>query len=84
MNNNNDSILKIDTIKNKNKSGEEMMSNSTTEEIEDLQTKNDVFLMSDDKKSKWDIRRFRIMNNYKLWLFLAIIVLVLLIIIIVI
>ena len=55
----------------------------TTLEIEDLQTKSDVFLLA-DKKNKWDIRNLEIWRNYKFWIYMAIIVLIILIIIIII
>ena len=55
----------------------------TTLEIEDLQTKNDVFLLA-DKKNKWDIRNLEIWRNYKFWIYMAIIVLIILIIVIII
>ena len=55
----------------------------TTLEIEDLQTKSDVFLLA-DKKNKWDIRNLEIWRNYKFWIYMAIIVLIILIIVIII
>ena len=58
------------------------ISSQNTEEIEDLQTKNDVLLMS-GKKRKWSIRQLKIWKDYRVWLYLAVFVLILLIIIIV-
>lgn len=58
------------------------ISSQNTEEIEDLQTKNDVLLMS-GKKRKWSIRQLKIWRDYRVWLYLAVFVLILLIIIIV-
>ena len=54
----------------------------TTLEIEDLQTKNDVFLLA-DKKRTWDIRKLQIWRDYKTWIYMAIIVLIILIIVII-
>ena len=50
-----------------------------TENIEDLQTKTDEFLLTDDKK-KWSIKNLQIWKNYRTWLYLALIVLIILII----
>lgn len=58
------------------------ISSQNTEEIEDLQIKNDVLLMS-GKKRKWSIRQLKIWKDYRVWLYLAVFVLILLIIIIV-
>lgn len=77
-----DTNLKIDENKFKNDTNSSQSQNPT-EEIEDLQTKNDVFLLSDDSR-KWDIRNFKIWRDYKTWLYMAIIVLIILIIVIII
>ena len=50
-----------------------------TENIEDLQTKTDEFLLTDDKK-KWSIKNSQIWKNYRTWLYLALIILIILII----
>ena len=50
-----------------------------TENIEDLQTKTDEFLLTDDKK-KWSIKNLQIWKNYRTWLYLALIILIILII----
>ena len=73
---NNDSKLKIDDKKN----NENEVRNQSAE-IEDLQTKNDVFLLT-DKKRKWDLSRLAILRDYKVWIYMGIIVLVILFIII--
>jgi hypothetical protein len=72
--------LKIDGIKDKNNSANQSQS---TEEIEDFQTKNDVFLLTNDKRKCNFCRKLKLMSNYKIWLVLTIIVLILLIIVIV-
>ena len=77
-----DTNLKIDENKFKNDTNSSQSQNPT-EEIEDLQTKNDVFLLSDDSR-KWDIRNLKIWRDYKTWLYMAIIVLIILIIVIII
>ena len=46
--------------------------------IDDLQTKNDEFLLTDTKK-KWSIKNLQIWKNYKTYLYLALIVLIILI-----
>jgi len=73
-----DSNIKIE----EKKMNDNEIRSQTTEEIEDLQTKNDVFLMT-GKKRKWDIRKLKIWKDYRVWLYLAAFVLILLIIIIV-
>lgn len=78
-----DSNLKI--YEKKVKDINELKSQST-EEIEDLQTKNDVFLLT-DKKRKWDIRNIRNLKfwrNYRIWIYMAAIILIILIIVIII
>ena len=77
-----DTNLKIDENKFKNDTNS-IQSQNPTEEIEDLQTKNDVFLLSDDSR-KWDIRNLKIWRDYKTWLYMAIIVLIILITVIII
>ena len=72
-----DSNIKIE----EKKMNDNEIRSQTTEEIEDLQTKNDVFLMT-GKKRKWDIRKLKIWKDYRVWLYLAAFVLILLIIII--
>ena len=47
--------------------------------IDDLQTKNDEFLLTDTKK-KWSIKNLQIWKNYRTWLYLALIILIILII----
>ena len=54
-----------------------------TEETEDLQTKNEIFLLTDNSR-KWDIRNFKIWRNYKLWIYMFVIILIILIIVIII
>ena len=73
--------LKIDGIKDKKDSENQSKS---TEEIEDFNTKNDVFLLTNDKSKCNFCRKIYLMNNYKIWLIMSIIVLILLIIVIVI
>ena len=46
--------------------------------IDDLQTKNDEFLLTDTKK-KWSIKNLQIWKNYRTYLYLALIVLIILI-----
>lgn len=77
-----DTNLKIDENKFKNDTNSSQSQNPI-EEIEDLQTKNDVFLLNDDSR-KWDIRNLKIWRDYKTWLYMAIIVLIILIIVIII
>lgn len=55
----------------------------TTEEIEDLQTKNDIFLLN-NKEKRWDIRNSRVLRDYRTWLYMAGILLIILIIVIII
>ena len=46
--------------------------------IDDLQTKNDEFLLTDTKK-KWSIKNLQLWKNYRTYLYLALIVLIILI-----
>ena len=73
-----DTKIKLDEKNNKDSE----VRSQTTAEIEDLQTKNDVFLLT-NKERKWDIRRFKIWKDYRVWLYMAVIVLIILFIIIV-
>ena len=73
--------LKIDGIKDEKNNENQSKS---TEEIEDFNTKNDVFLLTNDKSKCNFCRKIYLMNNYKIWLIMSIIVLILLIIVIVI
>ena len=57
--------------------------NKTTDEIEDMQTKNDVFLLTGNKRS-WDIRSMQFWRDYRIWIYMAIILLIILIIVIII
>ena len=75
-----DSNLKI--YEKKVKDINELKSQST-EEIDDLQTKNDVFLLTDQKR-KWDLRNLKFWRNYKIWIYMAAIILIILIIVIII
>ena len=77
----NDINLKIDESKYKNNNN--INQSQTTEEIEDLQTKNDVSLLS-NKSRKFDIRNIKILQDYKMWLYMAAIILIILIIVIII
>ena len=74
--------LKIDEIKYKNNNNN-INQSQTTEEIEDLQTKNDVFLLSNQAR-KFDIRNIKMFRDYKIWLYMAAIILIILIIVIII
>ena len=72
-----------DTISDVNKNDKEIktknnkeISSNSTEEMEDLQIKNEVFLSTDNK------RKLDFLKNYKLWIYVAIVVLVILIIVI--
>ena len=77
----NDINLKIDESKYKNNNN--INQSQTTEEIEDLQTKNDVSLLS-NKSRKFDIRNIKVLQDYKMWLYMAAIILIILIIVIII
>ena len=77
----NDINLKIDESKYNNNNN--INQSQTTEEIEDLQTKNDVSLLS-NKSRKFDIRNIKILQDYKMWLYMAAIILIILIIVIII
>jgi hypothetical protein len=57
--------------------------NKTTEEIEDIQTKNDVFLLTGNKR-RWDIRNMQFWRDYRIWIYMAVILLIILIIVIII
>ena len=81
--NENDNETKILEVNNNNsnnnnniKKGKEQ---NIVENIEDLQTKTDEFLLADDKK-KWSFKFIKIWKNYRTWLYLALIVLIILII----
>jgi len=71
----NDNKIKINIEKEKNIDRD----NNISENIEDLQTKNEEFLLINDKK-KWNIKDLKIWKNYRTWLYLAAIVLIILII----
>ena len=78
-----DSNLKI--YEKKVKALNEKKSQST-EEIDDLQTKNDVFLLT-NKERKWDIRNIKNLKfwrNYRIWIYMALIILIILILVIII
>ena len=77
----NDINLKIDESKYKNNNN--INQSQTTEEIEDLQTKNNVSLLS-NKSRKFDIRNIKMLQDYKMWLYMAAIILIILIIVIII
>ena len=77
----NDINLKIDESKYKNNNN--INQSQTTEEIEDLHTKNDVSLLS-NKSRKFDIRNIKMLQDYKMWLYMAAIILIILIIVIII
>ena len=77
-----DASIKIDGNKFKN-DGSVSQSQNPTEELEDFQTKNDVFLLT-DKSRKWDIMNLKIWRNYKLWIYMFAIILIILIIVIII
>jgi len=57
--------------------------NKTAEEIEDMQTKNDVFLLSGNKR-RWDIRNIEFWRDYRIWIYMAVILIIILIIVIII
>ena len=69
VNNNNNNINNIEKGKKQN----------LEENIEDLQTKTDDFLLTDDKKKR-SIKNLQIWKNYRTWLYLALIILIILII----
>ena len=73
-NDNENKIIEVNS--NNNVKGNQI---NMTENIEDLQTKTDEFLLTDDKK-KWSIKNLQIWKNYRTWLYLAAIVLIILII----
>ena len=74
-NDNENKIIEVNSNNNIQKGNQVNM----TENIEDLQTKTDEFLLTDDKK-KWSIKNLQIWKNYRTWLYLALIVLIILII----
>ena len=59
------------------------LQNKTTDEIEDIQTKNDVFLLTGNKR-RWDIRNMQFWRDYRIWIYMAVILLIILIIVIII
>ena len=69
--NNNKNNLNIEKEKNNE--------NNLTLNIDDLQTKNDEFLLT-DTKTKWSLKNMNIWKNYRTWLILALIVLIIIII----
>ena len=69
--NNNKNNLNIEKEKNNE--------NNLTLNIDDLQTKNDEFLLT-DTKTKWSLKNLEIWKNYRTWLVLALIVLIIIII----
>ena len=69
--NNNKNNLNIEKEKNNE--------NNLTLNIDDLQTKNDEFLLT-DTKTKWSLKNLDIWKNYRTWLVLALIVLIIIII----
>ena len=73
-NDNENKIIEVNS--NNNVKGNQI---NMTENIEDLQTKTDDFLLTDDKK-KWSIKNLQIWKNYRTWLYLALIILIILII----
>ena len=77
-----DNSIKIEDNKFKNNASVSQSQNPT-EELEDLQTKNDRFLLTDNSR-KWDIRNFKIWRDYKLWIYMFAIILIILIIVIII
>ena len=74
-NDNENKIIEVNSNNNNVKGNQINM----TENIEDLQTKTDEFLLTDDKK-KWSFKFIKIWKNYRTWLYLALIVLIILII----
>lgn len=77
---NNDNNLKIEK---KTIGSENEMQSQNTDDIEDLQNKNDVFLM-ENEKGRLNFRYFNFLKNYKIWVYMAVIVLIILIIVIII
>ena len=73
-NDNENKIIEVNS--NNNVKGNQI---NMTENIEDLQTKTDEFLLTDDKK-KWSLKNLQIWKNYRTWLYLALIILIILII----
>ena len=67
-NDNENKIIEVNS--NNNVKGNQI---NMTENIEDLQTKTDEFLLTDDKK-KWSIKNLQIWKNYRTWLYLALII----------
>jgi hypothetical protein len=74
-NDNENKIIEVNSNNNNNVKGNQI---NMTENIEDLQTKTDEFLLTDDKK-KWSIKNLQIWKNYRTYLYLALIVLIILI-----
>ena len=74
-NDNENKIIEVNSNNNNVKGNQINM----TENIEDLQTKTDEFLLTDDKK-KWSLKNLQIWKNYRTWLYLALIILIILII----
>ena len=70
-NDNENKIIEVNSNNNNVKGNQINM----TENIEDLQTKTDEFLLTDDKK-KWSIKNLQIWKNYRTWLYLALIILI--------
>ena len=70
-------------IEEKKISSENEMQSQNTDDIEDFQNKNDIFLMT-NKKRLWDFRYINFFKNYKVWIYMATIVLIILIIVIII
>ena len=70
-NDNENKIVEVNSNNNNVKGNQINM----TENIEDLQTKTDEFLLTDDKK-KWSIKNLQIWKNYRTWLYLALIILI--------
>ena len=70
-------------IEEKKISSENEMQSQNTDDIEDFQNKNDIFLMT-NKKRMWDFRYINFFKNYKVWIYMATIVLIILIIVIII
>ena len=69
-NDNENKIIEVNS--NNNVKGNQI---NMTENIEDLQTKTDEFLLTDDKK-KWSLKNLQIWKNYRTWLYLALIILI--------
>ena len=81
--NDNINIDKKLKIEEKKISSENEMQSQNTDDIEDFQNKNDIFLMT-NKKRMWDFRYINFFKNYKVWIYMATIVLIILIIVIII